>query len=115
MILSDLLDKILERPVLYVGKPAVSLIVAFIQGYEFAKFESKENEKDKLYNGFQVWVQKRFKVETSHHWSSIITFMGSSESGAYDLLKELWDEYKVYYYNRPKVKTNFKNKTKEDE
>ena len=91
---SELLEKILERPALYVGKPSIPLIYTFIQGYTFAKSESKEVIKDNLYAGFNAWVAKRFKIQPAHNWSNIVVFMGQGENGAYELTKELWTEYK---------------------
>jgi len=93
---SELLDKILERPALYLGRESVVLAKAFIDGYEFAGHNATNaNGGDPLYSGFQDWVAKRFRVETAHNWASIIAFMGLSESGAFALLKELWEEYKA--------------------
>lgn len=94
---SKLFDKILERPALYVGKTSIPLIFIFLEGYTYANSESKRDVRDDLYTGFNTWVAKRFNVQTAHNWSSIITFMGQSELGAYELTKELWTEYKEEY------------------
>lgn len=91
---SELFDVILERPAMYVGKTSVPLIFAFLNGYNFAKWENKEDVKDNLYEGFNGWVAKRFNIKTAHNWSDIVTFMGQSEMGAFELTKELWFEYK---------------------
>jgi hypothetical protein len=93
---SELFDKILERPVLYIGYSSIRLIKAFIAGYE----GGTDNEyRDALYINFNEWVAKRFKIETSHDWASIISFMALSESRAYEMTKELWEEYKVEVSN----------------
>lgn len=91
---SELFETILERPALYVGKPSIPLIHAFVDGYTFALSESNPNFKDSLYAGFNAWVAKRFNIRTAHNWASIVVFMGSSEIGAYELTKELWAKYK---------------------
>ena len=92
---SELLDKVLERPPLYVGRESVALTKAFIDGYEFAAYEAGDSNRDLLYAGFQDWIAKRFHIKTAHDWSAIISFMGSSENGSFSLLKQLWKEYKA--------------------
>jgi hypothetical protein len=92
---SELLDKVLERPPLYVGRESVALTKAFIDGYGFATYEAGVTDKDPLYDGFQNWIAERFRIKTAHDWASIISFMGSSEAKAFELAKELWKEYKA--------------------
>ncbi len=91
---SELFEKILERPALYVGKTSIPLIFAFIEGYTLAKSETNKDVRDNLYAGFNEWVAKRFNIQTAHNWSNIVVFMGQSEIGAYELAKQLWIEYK---------------------
>lgn len=88
---SELFDKVLERPVLYVGKSSIPLIKAFIAGYEGG---TDNCYRDDLYVNFTQWVANRFNIETSHDWSSIISFVAMSEQSAYEMTKELWQEYK---------------------
>lgn len=95
MTSSELLEKILDCPGLYIGHASVPRMKAFIDGYEFAKSSESSPVRDPLYGGFQDWVARRFQVKTAHSWASIIAFMGLSESGAFTLMKELWKEYKA--------------------
>jgi hypothetical protein len=91
---TELLEKIIDRPALYVGKASVPLARAFIDGFDFGIGDDVSRTNDDLYSGFTDWVANRFGIKSSHGWSEIITFMGHSESGAFELLKELWSEYK---------------------
>lgn len=88
---SELLDKLLQRPALYVGQESIPLIHAYINGYEHA---ADWASKDDLYRNFDGWVAKRFGIASAHNWASIISFMGVSEKGGYELAKKLWQEYK---------------------
>jgi hypothetical protein len=88
---SELLDKILQRPALYVGHESIKLIRAFIDGYEYA---TNNTTKDVLYANFTEWVAKRFNIMSMHDWASIISFMAVSEKGAFEMTIELWNEYK---------------------
>lgn len=92
---SELLDKILKRPSVYIGRESVVLTKAFIDGFAFAKYRLGNTGKDRLYAGFQDWIAERFHIKTAHNWACIISFMGVSESNAFTLLKELWSEYKA--------------------
>lgn len=92
---TDLLNKILERPALYVGRESVVLVKAFIDGYELAHYEVGDSNSDILCLGFQNWVAKRFHIETAHDWASIISFMGISEEAAFSLLRQLWKKYQA--------------------
>ncbi len=89
MTKSELMEKILERPALYLGHASVIKLQTFIEGYTFAK----GGETDLLYDGFGEWIIRRFRVG-QHSWSSVITMVGVSEAAAFRLAKELWEEYK---------------------
>lgn len=91
---SEIFEKILERPPLYLGHASVILLHAFISGYAFAKYSENSDFHDPLYDGFSRWVADRFGFGHSHSWASIISFMGVSEAKAFDLTKELWEQYK---------------------
>ncbi len=91
---AELFEELLARPALYVGHPSIILIRAFLDGFDYAHVRT-EMEKGDLYSGFNEWVANRFSIRTAHDWSSIIAFMGQSESAAFELAKELWQEYKT--------------------
>jgi hypothetical protein len=91
---SELLQKIFERPVLFLGNESVPKMKAFIDGYIFAHFILGVEINDSLYDGFQKYVSSHFRFEDTKSWASIISFMGLSETGSFRLAKELWLEYK---------------------
>jgi hypothetical protein len=103
---SELLDKILERPALYLGHASVSLMEAFINGHACGREIKNPPIEDPLYYGFHDWVVERFGFGHSHCWSSIISFMGQSEAAAFNLAKELWTEYKEKYEKQDKEITS---------
>ena len=99
MTSSELFEKILNRPGLYVGQESVTKMKAFIDGYEFANRSESIPIRDPLYADFQDWVARRFKINTAHDWASIVSFMGLSERGSFELLRELWEEHKKKFNN----------------
>lgn len=88
-------EEILKKPALYVGNCSVQKIRAFMDGYIDAKLEDGEKRKPDLYDDFGEWVRNRFQITTSHGWAEIVQFMSPSEAYAFQLTKELWDEYKL--------------------
>jgi hypothetical protein len=92
---SELFEKILEKPGLYIGYRSVVLLDAFISGYQHALLIAGEETHDPLYIGFARWVEKKFALRTSHGWASIIAFMSPGEESAFETTKDLWSEYKA--------------------
>lgn len=92
---SRLLEKIIERPALYLGYASVPRMRSYIDGYRFVLSELGLEVEDKLYDGFQDWIPERFHMKSDKNWDEIISFMGLSESSAFSLLKELWGKYKT--------------------
>jgi hypothetical protein len=91
---SDLFEILQERPTLYIGHASVTGIRSFLAGYTFARQIAGIKEDDLLYTQFSSWTANRFNKAVSHQWDEIVSFMGISESGAFALMKDLWNEYK---------------------
>jgi len=89
------MDKIFERPVLYLDRPSVSHMQAFLDG--FAVGSGIENPKisDPLYYEFHDWLAGRFGIGHSDSWSNIVESVADSEQEAFDLAKKLWEAYKT--------------------
>jgi hypothetical protein len=95
MQLANLFDSLLTKPGLYISGRSISQAAAFMQGYMAGQYElGVDHEKD-IYNGFQRWVEKRYKIRTTQSWQAIVTFMSNDEAGAFELTRELWKEYKT--------------------
>jgi len=66
--LYELIQRIRTRPSMYLGKPYITRFKAFWDGYIGARndlgFALKEQEE--TLNRFQLWIQSRFKVTSSH-------------------------------------------------
>ena len=66
-----------------------------MNGFVFGYQSDREKIEDKLYDGFQDWVEKKFKISHSHNWHNTILFMSfCDEHKAFERTKELWKEYK---------------------
>jgi hypothetical protein len=91
-----LLEKIKNKPGLYVGKTSITELRMFIVGYRFARSElniqNTEAESD-FYKNFQPWLQIRLNVRTSNSWDKIILFTVINEKQAFDYFFQLLSEF----------------------
>jgi hypothetical protein len=88
----DLLQKIRERPGMYLGCPAVNNLYMFLTGYCHARKDAAAGDYEFL-AGFGDWVRDRFRVTSSQGWAKIIEFYSASEADGWTLFWELLDEY----------------------
>jgi len=104
MELFQLLEKIKERPGLYLGKKSIVNLRSFLDGYYFALMENglcKEDEIS-LWKDFQNYIQSRYKIKSSQDWSSIILFFSTDESEGLDNFFNLFENFyrsRNYYGN----------------
>lgn len=91
---SELFEKILANPPLYVGNCNIHSIYFYMKGYIAANWDIGNEEQSDPYYGFQSWVAKSCGVSLTLHWSKIIVLFSSDESDAFDRTVELWKEYK---------------------
>jgi hypothetical protein len=93
--LLDLLQRIKQRPGMYLGKCSITRLRAFLDGYGMARAElgvPRSQEEHDL-NGFQEWIQERYKITSTHGWDSIILFFSVDEKDALDKFFKLLEEF----------------------
>jgi hypothetical protein len=82
----ELLEKISQKPGLYIGTASVTALRHFLVGYKFARQEMKilpsETELD-FYQEFQPWLQNRFRLQTVNSWDKILLFKFVDEKTAF--------------------------------
>jgi len=95
--LYGLLENIKRRPGMYLGSSSIIRLKSYLDGYFSAREDmSCEKTQEQLhFQGFQDWIQKRYRVSSSQSWSQIILFYSSDEIKALDLFFELLEEYKT--------------------
>ncbi|RKZ54681.1 MAG: hypothetical protein DRR16_13690 [Candidatus Parabeggiatoa sp. nov. 3] len=55
----------------------------------------ERNDNHLILSQFQDWIAKKYDVEGSHGWMSILLFFHVNESHALDKFFELWDEFLI--------------------
>lgn len=90
----DIVQKVKDKPNVYLGKPSIMCLQAFLSGYNVAQYQLGEplNASD-CFDGFQEWIQEKFKINSSQSWANIILFYSEDERDALRQFFELFDEF----------------------
>ena len=84
--LYELLEKIKNKPSMYIGTKSIIKLKHFLDGVLCALYcMNKQDASADFLQGFQEWIQIRYDIASSHHWSSIINFFSSNEAEAFDM------------------------------
>jgi hypothetical protein len=73
--LFELLQSIKANPGLYLGRPSVSDLLMFLNGYEFARGQlgvELTPAEERFYDGFQPWLQQKMGVTSVTSWAKLI-------------------------------------------
>jgi hypothetical protein len=90
------LEKIREKPGLYLGRRSLQALYFFLKGYDFSREElGLESTKEELffYENFQEWLQSRFQVQTVSSWAKIIQLYSIDDRDAFENFFILLDEF----------------------
>ncbi|MDY6804086.1 MAG: hypothetical protein SXA11_09810 [Cyanobacteriota bacterium] len=90
----DILQKVKNKPNVYLGSPSIMCLQAFLSGYNVAQYQLGEslNTPD-CFDGFQEWIQEKLKINSSQSWAKIILFYSADERDALERFFELFDEF----------------------
>ena len=87
--LKSVIGEVTSFPELYLGKPSLERLYAFIGGFLYLNSEADDHCLD----GFNEYVAAKYGIKTTHNWSSIISFFSSTEQEAFDNFKKIFSEY----------------------
>lgn len=91
----ELMKRIKSRPGMYLGKPYITRLKAFLDGYIGARndlgFPLKEQEE--TLNRFQQWIQSRYNIKSSQSWADIILFYSVDETDGLNKFFDLFDKF----------------------
>lgn len=94
--LYDMINTVIQRPELYIGKPSLERLYAFIGGY----LTGNPGADDHCLDGFNAYISERYHIYTSHNWSSIIQFFSNSDRDAFDLFIKHFQDYTHKTYGK---------------
>jgi hypothetical protein len=85
----NLLQDIRKRPEIYIGKPSLELLNAYVNGY----MHNSGKECNNCLLGFNEYIAKIYNLDTDHNWSSIIQFFYKTEEEAFNKFYEHLDNF----------------------
>ena len=95
--LYTMLRQIQEVPGMYLGRPSVSDLFIFLNGYEFARSQMGQDldeEELLFYDNFQPWLQQRLGVRSVTSWAKLIMLSCHDEQAGFEKFFGLLDEFR---------------------
>jgi|SRR5689334_4096517 hypothetical protein len=94
----ELIQKIKERPSMYLSANSISCLKAYLDGWYFRDMEGVDDAG--LMDAFQTWIVERFSVRGSQSYARIILFYSQDECSALKTFFELFDSFLIEYYRK---------------
>jgi hypothetical protein len=94
--LFEVLETIRTNPGLYLGRPSVSDLFMFLNGYEFARTQLNielTQSEERFYDEFQPWLQKKLGVTSVASWAKLIMLSWHDEKAGFEQFFQLLDEF----------------------
>ena len=92
-IACELVERIRERPIIYLGERKLERLQAFLNGYVMREQEINPDCHNDFLRGFQEYVSAYYRVETTQGWCRIIQFFSASEEEAFQTFFQRYDEF----------------------
>jgi hypothetical protein len=94
MHIETLINKIRERPSLYLGGRSILRLKSFLDGYYFAlSVNNIESGDDDFWAKFQSTIVAKYHVTTSQNWAQVLLFFSNDEAEALDEFFKLFEEF----------------------
>ncbi|TAE53279.1 MAG: hypothetical protein EAZ87_23920 [Nostocales cyanobacterium] len=93
--LYNLLDRIKQRPGMYLGKCSITRLNMLLVGYSQARMELglPRTAQEQEFDQFQEWIQNKYNISDSQGWDSIILLNSTDEKAAFYQFFQLFDEF----------------------
>ncbi|BAY96449.1 hypothetical protein NIES37_03820 [Tolypothrix tenuis PCC 7101] len=94
--LYEMLEKIKQRPGMFLGKSSITRLRAFLDGYMSSREDLglPPTQQEIEFNQFPDWIQTRFKITSAQGWDSIILFYSTDERDALNNFFELFEQFR---------------------
>jgi hypothetical protein len=90
----QILEEIRRKPGMFLARPSIRDLKNFLYGYQMGLYDCGIAIEDRFSRDFQQWVQKKFNVQLTCGWDSIIEFhTGGGEAAAMKYFWQLLDEF----------------------
>ncbi|MDZ8029974.1 hypothetical protein [Nostoc sp. DedSLP04] len=94
-IYKEILGAIKKRPGMYFGASPITELDMRLRGYSLARREVgvAPTEPESEFEGFQSWIEEKYRINSGQSWSKIILFYSVDEHEALQKFFELFEEY----------------------
>jgi hypothetical protein len=89
----ELMQKIKERPNLYLGKKSLECLHSFVNGYIFCLYNQSGELCPDFLTDFQEYVQIIYSITSTQSWDRIISFYSTSDEEAFYKFFDLLDKF----------------------
>lgn len=106
--LYDLLARIKQRPGMYLGKVSLTRLKMLLMGYGMSRGELglQLTQEEKQFAQFQQWIQRKYQINSSEGWESIILSQVEDEKLAFDLFFQLFEQFNLECLQLDKIAVN---------
>ena len=94
----ELIQEIEKRPAMYLTRNYISCLKAYLDGWYQRDIDNVPDIK--AMSDFQIFIEKKYKSETSHSWCDIILFYSQDET---DALRNFFKEFDDFLTARIQV------------
>ncbi len=94
--LYERIQKIRERPGLYLGEASISKLRAYLEGYQAAlrDCDIPKTEQEEEFYQFHEWVRQYYNFsESTSGWNNMILARSSDEAQALEIFFDLFDQF----------------------
>ena len=91
--LHELLEMIRQKPQIYIGEKSLIKLSHFLNGAGCALYLTYDDDSGDFLKGFQEWIQLKYGITSTQHWSTIIHFFSFTDAQAFDLFFKNLDEF----------------------
>jgi len=88
----SLLKEMRGRLGMYVGSPSITLLAAFLRGYDLAVYKIRGGTLDSFLPEFREWIYQHFR-SNQYTWEETILLHSENEADAVKRFWELLDEF----------------------
>ena len=92
--LSRLLEKIRERPEMYLSGRSINYLRAFLDGYLLASSDEKRDAIGRELRAFREWLAAKHSIKSNQSWNQIVLFFSTDEMVALDEFFRLYEKFR---------------------
>ena len=87
--LIELIRIIVKHPEIYLGKPSVQRLYAYIGGF----LHQNEEANDHCLDGFNEYIASYYRITSDHNWADIIEFFSNCDQEEISLFRKHFDDF----------------------